>query len=237
MPDVLPGEDVAVLEDRFRFVQAQRGWRFGIDAVMLAKHVLEGPHGDLLEIGTGCGVVAILLAGWGWTGKIVAVEIQPALADRARRNVLANGVGDAVTIIEGDARCLPDYLGKAAFRRVVSNPPYWRLGTGRTNPDPERAAARHELLMNVASLLRIARQRLSPDGVASILYPPERMSDVSRAAAEEGLVVTGTVDLLGTKGRPPEVVLLDLQTSSAPQPLQPSCDLPRDLRRLDTQGS
>ena len=81
-----PDEDLTVLFDRLAFAQARRGWRFGIDAVLLARHVAAGPCGDTLEVGTGCGVVAILLADGGFAGPIVTVESQPALADRARRS-------------------------------------------------------------------------------------------------------------------------------------------------------
>lgn len=213
----LPGENVAVLENRFAFAQATRGWRFGFDAVMLARHVFSGPPGDLLEIGTGCGVVAVLLAGWGWPGRIVAIEVQPALADRARRNVQANGVADQVRVVEGDARLHRDLVPGGTFTRVIANPPYWRLGTGRTNPDPERAAARHEFLLDAPSLFRIVRDRLAHDGVASVLYPPERLPDVRLDAARAGLSVVRSVDLGAKPDAPPEVVILDLAADAPPR--------------------
>ena len=208
-PPVLPGEDLSTLEG-FVFVQSARGWRFGFDAVMLARHVFDGPQGDLLEIGTGCGVVAVLLAGRGWKGRIVAVEIQPALADRARRNVQANGVAGLVTVLQGDACRHADLLPPGRFQRVVANPPCWRLGSGRTNPDPERAGARHEFHIDARRLCGVLRERLAPEGLASLLYPPERLPDVLKAADAAGLSVVRRADLLPATGRPPEVVLLDL---------------------------
>lgn len=209
-PDALEGENVSVLEGRFAFVQAARGWRFGSDAVMLARHVFDGPQGDLLEIGTGCGVVPVLLAGWGWQGSITAIEVQPDLADRARRNVVANGCGSAVAIVEGDARRHRDLLPPGTFARVIANPPYWRLGSGRTNPHPERAVARHEFLLDVPSLLAIIRDRVAPGGLATVLYPPERMPDLRGAVDAAGLSVVRTVDLIPAPGRPAEVVLIDI---------------------------
>ena len=209
-PDALPGEDVSVLEGRFAFVQAARGWRFGSDAVMLARHVLAGPQGDLLEVGTGCGVVAVLLAGWGYAGTITAIEVQPELADRARRNVAANDFSQAITVVEGDARRHGDLLRPGTFARVIANPPYWRLGSGRTNPHPEKAVARHEFLLDLPALLAIIRDRLATGGLATILYPPERLGDVSAAVDRADLSVARTVDLVPAPGRPAEVVLIDL---------------------------
>jgi tRNA1Val (adenine37-N6)-methyltransferase len=221
-PPLLDGEDLAVLEDRFVLAQARRGFRFGIDAVMLARHVLERPGGALLEVGAGCGVVSILLAGHGWPGPVVALEVQPALADRARRNVAANGLQDRVRVVEGDARDHRALLGPGTFDRIVSNPPFWRLGTGRRNPDPERERARHEVLLDLPALVALAGERLAPGGVATVLYPPERLPEVEAAAAAAGLAVAGVTPLVPRPGAAAELLLLDLAAgggaAAAPSP-------------------
>jgi tRNA1Val (adenine37-N6)-methyltransferase len=221
-PPLRPDEDLSVLQERFVFAQARHGWRFGVDALLLAGHVREGPPGDLLEVGAGCGVVAVLLAGQGWAGRIVAMEVQPDLADRARRNVAANGLGDRVQVVEGDARRHRELLPPGTFDRVVSNPPFWALGTGRRNPDPEREAARHEVLLDMASLLDLVRQRLAPGGLATVLYPAERLADVEAQAARAGLSVVGVTAFVPADGRPAEVVAVDLRpgTGCARQPLR-----------------
>ena len=205
-----PDEDLTVLFDRLAFAQARRGWRFGIDAVLLARHVAAGPCGDTLEVGTGCGVVAILLADGGFAGPIVTVESQPALADRARRNVAWNGLGDVIQVIEGDIRDHARLLGDRTFTRVVANPPFHAIGTGRTNPEFEKAVARHEMRLDVDGLLDVVRAHLSPDGLASVLYPAGREADVVRAAAGRALSVTCRTPCVPAPGRPPRVVLLDL---------------------------
>jgi tRNA1Val (adenine37-N6)-methyltransferase len=203
-------EDLSILFNRFQFAQARTGWRFGIDAVVLARHVLGGPGGNTLEIGTGCGVISILLAGWGWAHPITAVEIQPALADRARRNIVANKVDDQVLVIEGDAND-PVILGAGRkFDRIFSNPPFHKVGSGRMNPDPERAAARHELFMNMSNLLDVIAGRLTPSGLATVLYPFERLDDLIERAAASRLSPVRTTNALPAPGEPPHLVLVDL---------------------------
>jgi len=211
---VAPGEDLSPLFGRFAFVQSVRGYRFGVDAVLLARHVLAGPHGPALEVGTGCGVIAVLLTGWGFRGHVTAVEVQPALADRARRNVASNGVSDRVTIVEADALDGSSLPPGVRFTRVLSNPPFYAAGTGRPNPDRERAAARHELRLDMGRLLGLVRDRLAPDGLASLLYPAAREAEAFAGAAARGLSVVRIVPALPAPGAAPEVVLLDLAHGS-----------------------
>lgn len=209
-PPLLPDEDLTVLQDRLVFAQSRRGWRFGSDAVLLAAHVQEGPRGDLLEVGTGCGVVCILLAAGGWEGRLVALEVQPDLADRARRNAAANGLSGRVEVVEGDVRAHRDLLPPGPFARIVANPPFWRLGSGRTNPHPERAAARHEVLLDVPTLLDVVRERLAPGGLATLLYPPERLAEVEGAVPRASLSLVQVTAWTPDPGRAPEVLALDL---------------------------
>jgi len=208
--DVGPDEDVTPLFDRFVFVQSRRGYRFGIDAVLLARHVLAGPHGPGLEVGAGSGVVSVLLAGWGFAGPLTAIEIQPAMADRARRNAAANGVADRVAVIRADARDPAALPAGARFARIFSNPPFFKAGSGRANPDPERATARHEKTLDMDALLDLVRDRLAPDGVASVLYPAAREGEVLARASARPLSVVRVVPAIPAPGAEAEVVLLDL---------------------------
>ena len=211
-----PDEDLTPLFDRFVFVQSRRGYRFGIDAVLLARHVLQGPGGPALEVGTGCGVVSILLAGFGYQGPITAVEVQPAMADRARRNVVANKVQDQVTVVEADVREFAR-LCTTPFARIFSNPPYHRLGSGNINKDPERAIARHEKCLDVDAILALLESHLAPDGLASLLYPKSREAEIFAKVKAHGMSVVRLCPALPAPGAPPEVLILDI----APIPGQP----------------
>jgi len=233
-PALLAGEDLTVMEDRFVFVQAERGWRFGFDSVLLARRVFDGPHGDAMEVGAGCGVISVLLAGWGWSGDIVAVEVQPALADRAARNVLANGVGDSVTVLERDIRDLGPCLGSRRFARVFGNPPFHRVGSGRLNPDGERAAARHELLLDMETLLAVTRERLLPDAVATFLYPVARMPEIRAISERLALGIEAIVEVLPGPDREAELVLVDLRHGPV---RTPGRGVPIDMRGRRRSGA
>lgn len=210
----VPDEDVSVLFD-LAFVQSRTGWRFGIDALLLARHLATGPaalppsarDARLLEIGTGCGVVAVLAARWGFPGAIVAVERQPALADRARRNVAAAGLSDRVRVLHADAAALPD--DGMRFERIASNPPFHRRGSGRVNPDPERRDARHESTLDMEGLFALAAARLAPGGLASFLYPAARCDQAVAAARRAGLSVAGITPCAHGPDAAPRVVIID----------------------------
>lgn len=218
-PPLLPGEDLTVLMDAIVLVQARGGYRFGEDAVALARHVLDtGPRGPLLEIGTGSGVISLVLAHRGWDHPIWALEIQEALAERATRNVRANLREDQIRVIRGDARHAEAWLPKGmAFVRVVSNPPFWPVGTGRRNPHPEKEIARHEVFLDLPGLLGLIRSVLAPGGLATVLYPLSRLEEIHRKAMAFGLHLVHWTELLPSARPSRSLVAVDL----APNPRNP----------------
>ncbi len=234
MPVPLPDEDLAVLFG-LGFVQSRTGWRFGIDALLLARHVACAPASPdqivhcrrMLEIGTGCGVVSILAATWGFPGPIVAVERQPALADRALRNIAAAEMGNRIKVVEADAAHLPD--DGLRFDRIVSNPPFHRRGTGRVNPDPERQAARHESTLDMEGLFTLTAARLATGGLASFLYPAARQDDATAAAQRTGLAIMGITPCGNGPDGAARVVIIDLSaTWDGPTVIHPAVSMDRD---------
>lgn len=181
-------EDLMVLFDRFIFVQGKKGQRSGIDAVVLAEHSATDFAVPTLEIGTGCGVTAILLAIAKGQGPIVAIEIQASLADRATRNVKANNVEDIVRVVHGDIRDAA-LFAPCSFRRIVSNPPFFPKGCGRISPDYERANARHEIMVNMTDMMTAIARLLTKDGVASVLYPWSRLEKIRSVSFDAGLTL------------------------------------------------
>jgi len=211
---ILEGEDLTVLADRWLFVQAVRGYRFGIDAVLLARYAsgLVGSHvpesASVLDIGAGCGVVGLILADLCPRVTVTGIEIQTAQADRARRNVALNGLEERVTIRTGDVR---EFAATGArFDLVVSNPPFYRAGSGRVNPDGERAVARHEISLDMDGLLEAVSRLMAPGGRAVVLYPAERLSECVLAAGRHGLAGVELVPLLPRPGAQPESFLVGL---------------------------
>lgn len=169
------GETVdPILDGRLRIIQKKSGYRFSIDALLLAHFTILQEEDDLIDLGTGSGIVALILAQRFRCGRVLGIEIQEDLAETARRNVLLNGLDGRIEIRRGDVRCPELLCNPQTFSAAVCNPPYRRLRSGRTNPDPERAVARHEMAGTVDDFLAAAVHALRPKGRFRLIYPATR---------------------------------------------------------------
>lgn len=167
--------------------QEKKGYRFAIDAVLLAGLTQLKKQERVIELGTGCGVIPLILAyGWNTNKKIVGVEIQAELARLARENVAANGMDERITIVEMDFRTLPAEFAARSFDLVLCNPPYRKPGTGRINPDMQKAIARHELRATLADVFSGARHLLPQGGRIALVYPATRLGHLLHSATEHG---------------------------------------------------
>jgi tRNA1Val (adenine37-N6)-methyltransferase len=178
--DAIGTADVQVL-------QARRGYRFGLDAVLLAAFAARvHPGGPLLELGAGSGVVSLLLVKQFGVAPVTALELQPGLHARLVRNVALNGCADRLTAVQGDWRALSGATPGAPFAHVVANPPYYAPAAGRVSPEEERRLARHEVNGDFASLALAARRLLRPDGVLTVVHLASRLGEVLPLLAGHG---------------------------------------------------
>lgn len=162
-------------QGRLWVIQKKQGYRFSLDALLLAGLTELRPGERVMDLGTGCGIVALILACRFPRCSLVGVECQPQLAALAQRNVRLNGLLERIHIISGDMQTISPGYPPASFEVVVSNPPYRPLASGRLNPDPERAVARHELQGSLASVARTAHGLLPTGGRLSLIYPAWRL--------------------------------------------------------------
>lgn len=176
----------AVLDGRLQILQPERGYRFAVDAPLLAHFIRCRPEDRLIEIGSGCGIIPLILFVKKRFHRIVAVEFQPALAELARENVRRHGAESAIRIVTADVREVAPAAVDAPADVVFANPPYRRVGSGRLNPDPEKAAARHELNLDLDALFTAARRFLMPGGRFDLIHLWERRADVATEAARAG---------------------------------------------------
>lgn len=186
--------------------QPRSGYRFSIDAVILA-HLAEPPaEGTVLDLGTGCGVVPIMMAYRNPGLRVIGVEIQPSLAAVAQENVVANGMSERVRILEKDMGCLAlaDIGGPVDL--VVSNPPYRRLNSGRVNPHSQKAIARHEIKVDLETVLATARRALNLAGRFCVIYPAVRTVDLLAAMRAGGLEPKRLTMIHSTPGSPARLV-------------------------------
>jgi tRNA1Val (adenine37-N6)-methyltransferase len=163
---------------RIRLKQSRRGYRYSIDAVILAGALRVRPGERVVDLGAGCGIVSLILACREPDARIWAVEIQPQLALLAKENVASNGMAAGIEVLEADMRQLgPGMLG-GPVDRVVANPPYRRGRSGRLNPNAQRARARHEISITLPELVGTARRVLKTGGWLTVIYSADRSAEL-----------------------------------------------------------
>jgi len=159
-----------------KVLQPKNGYRFSIDALLLADFVKLKKKDALLELGTGCGVVSLILARRFPEIDITAIEIQPDLAAIAQRNVSLNCLSQQIDILEGDINNIQGLIKAGTFGHVAVNPPYRSPSSGRICLESQEALARHEILVNLEKILDAARYGLRPGGRISLIYPADRLA-------------------------------------------------------------
>jgi tRNA1(Val) A37 N6-methylase TrmN6 len=175
--DLQEGESIDLfLEGRLKLIQSRKGYRFSIDAIFLSQFVTIKPGDVLVDLGTGCGVIPLILLFTKPLRFAFGLEIQKELALQAARNVRLNRREDQMEVILGDIRHPP--MAGGSVDVVTCNPPYRKVRTGRINPDPRRAVARHELLASMDDILRAAAALLRKKGRLAVIYPALRLVDI-----------------------------------------------------------
>ena len=173
----------SIWSEQIRIIQSKNGYRFGIDAVLLAHFLRTSPEDEVLEIGSGNGVIAILLSHLQPFKKLIAVEVQQDPAKLAAQNFELNQIKNA-EVLHADARELQ--LSRK-FDLIFSNPPYRKIGAGKLNPQPEKAVARHEICLTLQDLFSCADRHLKPDGRLSVILPHFREKDLVRLSRRHDL--------------------------------------------------
>ena len=163
---------------RLKVQQARNGYRFSIDAVLLAHFVNPRPGDVILDLGTGCGIIPLILAFRHPKVTLYGVEIQADLADLARANVMANGLENRITTMQQDLKDLTPGAVAQRVNMVVSNPPFRKINSGRMNPHEQRAIARHEIMATLQDVVAAASRMLSLGGRFILIYAVERLADL-----------------------------------------------------------
>jgi tRNA1Val (adenine37-N6)-methyltransferase len=163
---------------RIKVYQSRTGYRFSIDAVLLAAYADPQPGDRVLDLGTGCGVIPLILAVRFPIIELLGVELQEDLLELARRNVTANDLQNRIRIVPGDFKTLQSRDVGGIVDIVVSNPPYRKIDAGRMNPDSQRAVARHEIEANLSDLMGSVRRTLKKGGKLFVIYPTDRLTDL-----------------------------------------------------------
>lgn len=196
---------------RIRVLQKKRGYRFSVDAPLLADFIRTRRTDDILDVGTGSGIISLLLSAKPFK-RITALEIQKGLAGLAKRNFSLNALGNRVKVVRTDFR---EYRPRRKFDLVVSNPPYIRKSTGFLSRVAEKSVAKHEIHGDIGDFMLKTAEWLKPGGRACFIYPERRRGDFMKAAEANGLRILRTRAVRARAGDPPSFFLAELGFAAA----------------------
>lgn len=162
----------------YHIIQKKKGFCFGMDAVLLSGFASVRRGERALDLGTGTGIIPILLEAKTEGEHFTGLEIQEEVAGMAGRSVRLNHLEDRVEIVKGDIREASRIFGRASFDVVTSNPPYMTGFWGLKNPDLPKAIARHEILCTLEDVVRETELLLKPGGRFYLVHRPERLAEI-----------------------------------------------------------
>ena len=165
--------------NNLKIIQNNNGFCFGMDSVLLAdfaKDIKE--NSKIIDLGTGTGILPILLSGKIKNLQIVGVEIQNNMAEMATRSVKLNELENNIKIINEDIKNLNNNFNKNEFDVVITNPPYKKLNTGLTNENEGKLIARHETKCTLEDIIICAKNILKDKGTFYMVHRPERIVDI-----------------------------------------------------------
>lgn len=165
----------------YKIIQHPDKFCFGMDAVLLSAFATVNEGEKALDLGTGTGILPILLEAKYSGDHYTGLEIQAESVEMARRSVLYNDLQERIDIIEGDIKEASKIFGKASMEVVTSNPPYMTNHHGLKNPNDAKAIARHELLCSLDDVIRESAAVLKPRGRAYFVHRPSRLVEIFEA--------------------------------------------------------
>ncbi len=162
----------------YKIIQNPEKFCFGIDAVLLSEFAKVKEGKKVLDLGTGTGIIPILLEAKTGAAHLTGLEIQEESADMARRSVAYNGLEDKISIVTGDIKEAGSLFGAASFDVITCNPPYMIGGHGLQNPSIPKMIARHEILCTLEDIARQTSLLLKQGGTFYLVHRPFRLAEI-----------------------------------------------------------
>ncbi len=187
LPTLLDDERLDEVNERISLIQKKKGLTFGTDAFLLSAFVRPQPRARAVDLGSGTGIIPLLLCAKDKVATATAVELQTPFAELIGRNVSLNGFDGRITVLNRDVREINAATVGGEVELVVSNPPYLTANAGKTNRDAEKELARHEICGTVFDFCAVASRLLKTKGRFVCVYRSERLSDLLAAMRENRL--------------------------------------------------
>lgn len=161
-----------------KIIQNQKWFKYGIDSVLLSNFAKIKKNAKVLDIGTGTGIISILLAKKTNAKEIVGIEVQSEVADMAERSVSLNHLENKIKIIGDTILNIEKYFPDEYFDCVVTNPPYQKENSGLHNENEKQLISRHEVLCNLEDIIAKSFKILRDNGNFYMVHRPERLVDI-----------------------------------------------------------
>jgi tRNA1(Val) A37 N6-methylase TrmN6 len=197
------------LQNGYMLIQKDNTFKFGVDAVLLADFADIKRIDHVLEMGTGTGIIPILLHAKKQPATITALEIQAEMAEMAQRSIVYNKLEDKISILNMDLKDAPEKLGKSKYDCVVSNPPYVKKEAGINNPEETKAIARFEVACTLQDVVRTAKEILRPGGKLFMVHRSDRLVDIIFEMRNQGLEPKRIRFVHSNSGKRPHLILIE----------------------------
>ena len=194
---------------KIQVLQPANGYRFSIDSIILAGIASPSVGANVLDLGTGCGIIPIILACKISDIHITGVELQSNLASLASLNIEKNGMQERISVLCQDLCELSTAKLGGAVDYVISNPPYRPKQSGRINPNTQKAVARHELAMDLSKLITTVHNVLRIGGKFILIYPAERITDLLFQMRKKSIEPKNLHIIFSRKGEPAKLVVVE----------------------------
>lgn len=218
-----------------KIIQKTSGFRYSIDALLLAAFTAFEPEDRIADIGCGSGVIPLLVAGRG-ARKVVGIEHQEEIADMAARSIRANGLNHRASVVCGDARRIDDLFPAGSFDVVCANPPYYPAGSGHHSPDEAKAASRHELTMTLADAVRAAAWLVREGGRFFLIHLHAREDEVVAQFQANRLAPVRLRRVVTKPGQEPRFILVEGRKVAREDQARGFPDVIPDLALHDADG-
>lgn len=201
----------------YQIIQNPEKFCFGMDAVLLSGFAAAKEGSHVLDMGTGTGIIPILMEAKTEAAHLTGLEIQEESADMAARSVALNGLSHKIDIIVGDIKEADTLFMPASFDVITCNPPYMIGQHGLTNPDAPKAIARHEILCTLEDVIRNAAKLLKPGGHFYMVHRPFRLAEIMTTLSQFKLEPKRMQLVYPYVDKEPNMVLLEAVRGGKPR--------------------
>ena len=192
-----------------KIIQNKEGFCFGIDSVLLSDFAKNIKNNSLvLDLGTGTGIIPILLCGKTNLKKVIGVEVQEKIAEMAKRSIKLNNLEARFQVINENILNLKNIYKNQTFDVVVTNPPYKKKNSGIINENHEKLISRHEIEADLADFIKVSKDLLKDKGEFYMVHRPERLVDILSIMRKEKLEPKVLRMVYSNKNKEPKLVLI-----------------------------